>query len=240
MDDWERLAIAGAVVAVAALLARIVDHRMSRRTLDPAAATRYRVLRRTISTVIVAVGVLSALLTVPAVRAVAGGVLASTAILGLIIGLAAQKTLSNFVAGILIAVSQPVRLGDLITIDGQSGRVEEIGLTYTFIRLGDGARLVVPNDTLASDTIRNSTIRSVDTVAEIKVQVPLAQDVATAVDALREETAEYDGAQVVLSGLDGNATLTVRVPSPRGGAEKLEHELRLRAHRRLRAAGVFG
>ena len=238
--DWERIAIAGAVVVVAALAARIVDSRMSRRSLDPSAATRYRVLRRTISTVIVAVGVLSALLTVPAVRAVAGGVLASTAILGLIIGLAAQKTLSNFVAGILIAVSQPVRLGDLITIEGQSGRVEEIGLTYTFIRLADGARLVVPNDTLASDTIRNSTIRSVDTVAEIKVQVPLAQDVATAVDALREETAEYDGAQVVLSGLDGNATLTVRVPSPRGGAEKLEHELRLRAHRRLRAAGVFG
>jgi small conductance mechanosensitive channel len=238
--DWERIAIAGGVVALAALAARIVDHRLGRRPLEPAAATRYRVLRRTISTVIVAVGVLSALLTVPAVRAVAGGVLASTAILGLIIGLAAQKTLSNFIAGILIAVSQPVRLGDLITIDGQSGRVEEIGLTYTFIRLGDGARLVVPNDALASDTIRNSTIRSVDTVAEIKVQVPLAQDVATAVDALREETAEYDGAQVVLSGLEGNATLTVRVPAPHGGAEQLEHELRLRAHRRLRAAGVFG
>ncbi len=238
--DWERIAIAAGVVVFAALLARLVDYRMSRRSLDPSAATRYRVLRRTISTAIVVVGVLSALLTVPAVGAIAGAVLASTAILGLIIGLAAQKTLSNFVAGILIAVSQPVRLGDLITIDGQSGRVEEIGLTYTFIRLADGARLVVPNDTLASDTIRNSTIRSVDTVAEIKVQVPLAQDVAAAVDALREETAEYDGAQVVLSGLDGNATLTVRVPSPRGGAEKLEQELRLRAHRRLRAAGVFG
>src|SRR5688500_8709962 len=141
--DWDRIAIAVAVVVVAALAARLVDHRMSRRSLDPSAATRYRVLRRTISTVIIVLGVLSALLTVPAVRVVAGGVLASTAILGLIIGLAAQKTLSNFVAGILIAVSQPVRLGDLITIDGQSGRVEEIGLTYTFIRLADGARLVV-------------------------------------------------------------------------------------------------
>ena len=238
--DWDRIAIAAGVVVAAALAARLVDRRLSRRSLDPAAATRYRVLRRTISTVIVVVGVLSALLTVPAVRVVAGGVLASTAILGLIIGLAAQKTLSNFVAGILIAVSQPVRLGDLITIGGHSGRVEEIGLTYTFIRLPDGARLVVPNDALASDTIRNSTIRSVDTVAEIKVQVPLAQDVAAAVDALREETAEYDGAQVVLSGLDGDATLTVRVPSPRGGAEQLEHELRLRVHNRLRAVGVFG
>jgi hypothetical protein len=79
----------------------------------------------------------------------------------------------------------------------------------------------------------------VDSVAEIKVQVPLAQDVAAAVDALREETAEYEGSQVVLSDLVGNATLTVRVPSTRGGAEPLEHELRLRAHRRLRSEGVL-
>jgi small conductance mechanosensitive channel len=238
--DWEPIAIAAAVVLVAVVLARIVDGRMARRTLDPVVATRYRVLRRTVTTVIVAVGILSALLTIPSVRAVAGGVLASTAILGLILGLAAQKTLSNFVAGILIAVAQPFRLGDLITVDDQSGRVEEIGLTYTFIRLTDGARLVVPNDTLASDTIRNSTIRSVNTVAEIKVQVPLAQDVAAAVDALREEIAQYDGARVVLSGLEGNATVTVRVPSPHGNAEELEHELRLRAHKRLREEGVLG
>jgi small-conductance mechanosensitive channel len=237
--DWERIAIAAGVVLAAIVAARIVDSRMAKRTLDPGAATRYRVLRRTISTVIITVGVLSALLTIPSVRAVAGGVLASTAIIGLVLGLAAQRTLSNFVAGILIAVAQPVRLGDLITIKDQTGRVEEIGLTYTFIRLPDGARLVVPNDTLASDTIRNSTIRSVDSVAEIKVQVPLAQDVAAAVDALREETAEYEGSQVVLSDLVGNATLTVRVPSTRGGAEPLEHELRLRAHRRLRSEGVL-
>ena len=237
--DWERIGIAAAVVGVAVVAARVVDRRMGRRPLEPAAATRYRVLRRTISSVIVAVGILSALLTVPAVRAVAGGVLASGAVIGLVVGFAAQRTLSNFVAGILIAISQPLRLGDLVTVGDQTGRVEEIGLTYTFIRLSDGARLVIPNDKLASDTIRNSTIRSVDTVAEIKVQVPLAQDVAAAVDALREETDDYDGAQVVLTGLEGNATVTVRVPSPRGGAEALEHELRLRVHRRLRAEGVL-
>ena len=79
------------------------------RTLDPVAATRYRVLQRTVSSIIITVGVLSALLTIPSVRAVAGGVLASTAIIGLVLGLAAQRTLSNFVAGILIAVAQPVR-----------------------------------------------------------------------------------------------------------------------------------
>jgi small conductance mechanosensitive channel len=237
--DWERIAIAAGVVLAAVIAARFVDSRMARRTLDPRAATRYRVLRRTVSSIIITVGILSALLTIPAVRAVAGGVLASTAILALVLGLAAQRTLSNFVAGILIAIAQPVRLGDLVTVKDQTGRVEEIGLTYTFIRLPDDARLVIPNDTLASDTIRNSTIRSVDTVAEIKVQVPLTQDVAAAVEALREETAGYDGSQVVLSSLEGNATLTVRVPARRDGVEPLENELRMRAHRRLRSEGVF-
>lgn len=237
--DWQALGIAAGVIVLALVTAKLVEKWMSRRTLDPGVATRYRVLQRTVSTIIIVAGVISALLTIPAVRAVAVGVLASTAILGLILGLAAQKTLSNFVAGILIAVAQPVRLGDLVTVGNQTGRVEEIGLTYTFIRLAEGARLVIPNDTLASDTIRNSTIRSVNTVAEIKVQVPLSQDVAAAVDALREEIADYEGAQVVLSGLDGNATLVVRVPAPQGNAEAFEQELRLRAHGRLRAAGVL-
>ena len=237
--DWEQLGIALAVVAAAAIVAKIVDARMGRRTLDPAAATRYRVLRRTISASIIAVGILSPLLTIPAVQAVAGGVLASTAVVGLVIGLAAQRTLSNFVAGVLIAVAQPLRLGDRVAIDGDAGVVEEIGLSYTFIRLDDGARLVIPNDKLASDTIRNSTIRGVDTVAEINVEVPIGQDVAAAVDALREETADYDGAKVLLTGLGTNATVTVRVPSPRDRAEELAHELRVRAHRRLRTDGVL-
>jgi small conductance mechanosensitive channel len=237
--DWQQLAIAGAVVLAAVLAARIVDARMRRRPLDPGAETRYRVLRRTIATAIVTVGVLSALLTIEQVRGVAGGVLASTAVVGLVLGLAAQKTLSNFVAGILIAVSQPLRLGDRVRVDGETGQVEEIGLTYTFIRLDDGARLVIPNDKLASDTIRNSTIRRAGTVAEIQVQVPLTQDVGAAVEALRDEISGYEGGQVVVSSLEGNAVVTVRVPETDVPVEQLAHELRLRAHRRLRAAGVF-
>jgi small-conductance mechanosensitive channel len=193
-----------------------------------------------VTTVIVSVGILSALLTIPSVRAIAGGVLASTAILGLILGLAAQKTLSNFVAGILIAVAQPFRLGDLITVDDQSGRVEEIGLTYTFIRLTDGARLVVPNDTLASDTIRNSTIRSVNTVAEIKVQVPLAQDVAAAVDALRKEIAAVRRG----TGRPERAGRKRDGHRPRAVAARQRRGARARAQasrpRRLREEGVLG
>jgi small-conductance mechanosensitive channel len=237
--DWEQLAIAGAVVVLTLVAARVVDARMRRRTLEPGAETRYRVLRRTITSVIVTVGVLSALLTIEPVRGVAGGVLASTAVLGLVIGFAAQRTLSNFVAGLLIAAAQPLRLGDRVRFDNETGHVEEIGLTYTFIRLDDGARLVVPNDKLASDTIRNSTIRRADTVAEIQVQVPLSQDVETAVDALRDEISDYEGGQVVVSSLEGHAAVTVRVSVVGVPVEDVAHELRLRAHRRLRREGVY-
>jgi small conductance mechanosensitive channel len=239
MPFWERAVIAGTVLALATVAAMLVDRRLARRQLTPETATRYRVLRRTLMSSIVAVGFLSALLVIPQVRAVAGGLLASSAVIGLVVGLASQRTLGNFVAGILIAFSQPLRLGDRVEVDNVTGTVEEIGLTYTFIRALDGARLVIPNEKLASDTIRNSTIRTVDTVAEIKVQVPLTQDVAAAVDALRQEVSQYQGADVVLAALDGAATITVRVPSPPGSPELLEHELRLRAHKRLRAAGVF-
>jgi small conductance mechanosensitive channel len=237
--DLRQVVVAAAAVVVTAAVARLVDARMRRRTLDPGVATRYRVLRRTVATAIVTVGVFSALLTVDEVRGVAGGVLASTAVLGLVIGFAAQRTLSNFVAGILIALAQPLRLGDRVQLDGETGQVEEIGLTYTFIRLDDGARLVIPNDKLASDTIRNSTIRRTGTVAEIQVQVPLRQDVEAAVEALRDEISAYEGGQVVLSALGGDATVTVRVPAPGADVEHLAHDLRLRTHARLRREGVF-
>src|SRR5204862_3707912 len=109
------------------------------------------VLRRSVGATIVFVGILSALLVIPQVRAVAGGLLASSAVLGIVIGFASQRTIGNFVAGLLIAFTQPIRLGDRIEVDGVPGTVEEIGLTYTFIRTDDGSRLATPNETTASD-----------------------------------------------------------------------------------------
>jgi len=142
---------------------------------------------------------------------------------------------------LLIALTQPVRLGDRVTYDGVDGVVEEIALTYTFIRTADGARLVVPNEKLASDTIRNATIRSRESYAEVTLQVPLTADLGAAVEQLEQEVADDARASVVVSALDGNATLTVRVPAQdERAAEKLEGELRLRAHGRLRALGVWG
>ena len=241
MPFWHRLVIAAVVFAVFSVLARVIDWWLRRRPLPPEAVTRYRVLRRSISVTILVVGFFSALLVIPQIRAVAGGLLASSAVLGVIIGFASQRTLGNFVAGLLIAISQPVRLGDRVTYAGEDGVVEDIGLTYTFIRTRDDARLVVPNEKLVSDTIRNASIRSRGTFAEVTVQVPLSVDLRAVVGGLREEVSgERDGA-VFVTGLDANAVVTIRARATgEDAAQLLESDLRVRAHGRLQALGVWG
>ena len=240
MPFWHRLVIAAVVLLVVTIAARLVDWWLSRKPVPPEVETRYRVLRRAITTIIIAVGLFSALLVIPQVRAVAGGLLASTAILGVIIGLASQQTLGNFIAGLLIATTQPVRIGDRVSYEGESGVVEEIGLTYTFIRTGDRRRLVVPNSKLASDTIVNASIRNTETFAEVSLPVPLEADLDAALDALRDDLAGERDASVYVSSLDDPAMVMLRAAAPDElAAERLEHELRLRAHRRLRALGVW-
>jgi small-conductance mechanosensitive channel len=237
VDAWERLVVVVGVILGAAIVAKLVDRRMARRELAPQAVTRYRVLRRSIMGAIIFVGVLSALLVIPQVRAIAGGLLASSAIVGLIIGLAAQRTLSNFVAGVMIGLSQPIRLGDRITVAEGAGVVEEIGLVYTRIRQDDRTRLIVPNERLASDTIVNATIVSRERLAEITVPVPRDKDLQAVLDLLREEA---DTDDLLVTALDDDAVVTLRAwANDEPAARRLESELRVRVHARLREAGVY-
>ena len=239
MPFWHRLVVLGAVLLVTVVVARLVDRRMARRDLPATAVTRYRVLRRAIVALIFFVGILSALLVIPEVRAVATGILASSAIVGIVVGFAAQRTIGNFIAGLLIAFTQPIRLGDYVEIDGLWGAVEEIGLTYTFVRVSDNDRLVIPNDRIVSDTIRNSSIRGRKKLAQVTVQVPLDRDL-DAVRGLLRDAADDERAEVVVTALEDKARLTVSVwADDEPAAERLESELRLRAHARLREAGVF-
>src|SRR5436190_14242415 len=220
MPLWQRLLIVGVVLVATTIVARLIDRRIARYQLAPEAMTRYRVVRRSVTATIMFVGLLSALLVIPQVRAVAGGLLASSAVVGIIVGFASQRTLGNFVAGLLIAFTQPVRLGDAVVIGDTEGVVEEIGLTYTFVRTERGDRLVIPNEKLASDTIRNSTIRSREKVAEITLQVPLGRDLAAVVDRLRSLA---ENAEVFVGELSGEAKVVVRARAEdEPAAERLE------------------
>lgn len=233
MELWERLLVAAAVVVVALVAAKIVDARIGRGLRTPESITRYRVLRRGLASVIVTVGLFAGLLVIPQVRVIAGGLLASSALLGLVIGFASQRTLGNFVAGIMIALTQPLRIGDSVEVGGIEGEVEEIGLMYTFIRTRENDRLVIPNEKLASDTIRNSSIRNREMQAQVTVQVASGADLEAALAVLRDEAGA--GAEAFVASLEGAPSLVVRVwAEDARAAEKLEQELRLRIQSRLR------
>jgi small-conductance mechanosensitive channel len=247
-SEWlQRALVAGVVFVLALVLARVLDRAISRRlTLEPETLTRYRVLRRTAFAVIAVLGLLSALLVIPEVRAVAGAILASSAVLGLVIGMAARTTLGNFIAGLFLAFTQPLRLGDEVEVGGDGGRVSEIALTYTILETATGARLYIPNEKLASDTIRNATIARQEHLAQVDVPVPLSADLDRVVAALQEEAGSVDEAiesreaRVTVTQVEAERVIvTVAAWAPRGKAPDLESELRRVALRRLRADGVF-
>src|SRR3954466_5441558 len=164
--DW---IAAGVSIAVALAIAHIVDRTIAKRggrvrelvgagDISPATQTRLRVIRRLVYALIVLIGVAIAATRFDELSSVAKGILASSAVLGLVVGFAARQTLANAIAGILLAITQPIRIGDLVTFEEETGEVEDMKLTYTYIRLGDGRRLIVPNERPGASSAVNHTL----------------------------------------------------------------------------------
>ena len=196
-DDHGNEVTAGATLVAAIVLARVVDRAMvkrglkvseavSGRPLSAVASTRLRLVRRLVFATIIVLGIALALAQFPAVKRVATGILASSAVLGLVVGFAARQTLANAIAGILLAITQPIRIGDLVTFEDETGEVEDVRLTYTYIRLDDGRRLIVPNERLAQSSIENHTIVDPRVTVEVSVWLPPDADATRAVELLTE------------------------------------------------------
>jgi small-conductance mechanosensitive channel len=117
--------------------------------------TRLRFLRRLVFFVVLVVLAMIALSQFTELRRLATGILASTAVLGLIVGFAAQHTIGNLVAGVQIAISQPFRIGDRISFEENEGRVTDITLSYTYVDPGDGSHFVIPNQLLVEGIVHN-------------------------------------------------------------------------------------
>lgn len=88
-------------------------------------------------------------------KRLATGILASTAVLAAIVGFAAQHTIGNMVAGVQLAISQPIRIGDRISFEEIDGRVVDITLSYTYVDPGDGTSFVIPNQLLVEGVVHN-------------------------------------------------------------------------------------
>jgi small-conductance mechanosensitive channel len=240
---WAGVSILAAVV-VAYLVDRLLMRRgmklatsVARGELRPETATRLRFLRRLVYVSILLVGISIALLQFGGLNKLAASLLASGAIAAAIVGFAARQTLANFVAGIMLAITQPVRVGDWITFDDQSGVVEDVRLNYTVVRTPADARLLIPNDKLASGIIRNDTLESATVGLDATLWLPQGTDAVRAVELLAEETgAPVSIAETTAEGI--RLTIGGEPVSPPDRAA-LEAELRLRCLRRLQDEGVL-
>jgi small-conductance mechanosensitive channel len=117
--------------------------------------TRLRFLRRLLILIVFLVLVAIALSQFTELKRLATGILASTAVLAAIVGFAAQHTIGNMVAGVQLAVSQPIKIGDRISFEEVEGRVTDITLSYTYVSPGDGTTVVIPNQMLVDGIIHN-------------------------------------------------------------------------------------
>jgi small-conductance mechanosensitive channel len=119
--------------------------------------TRLRILRRLLALVVFLVLAAIVLSQFTELKRLATGVLASTAVLGLIVGFAAQHTIANMVAGVQLAVTQPIKIGDRVAFEEVEGRVTDITLSYTYVDPGDGSSFVIPNQLLVEGIMHNSS-----------------------------------------------------------------------------------
>jgi small-conductance mechanosensitive channel len=145
--------------------------------------TQVRVLRRVVTVGIILLTLATMLLTFPQGRALGVSLLAGAGIFGVIAGVAARSTVGNLIAGLQIAFAEPIRLGDVVVVEGEWGHVEEITLTYVIVRLWDRRRLVLPSSYFLERPIQNWTRYSADILGTVHLYL----DYTVQVDEVRAE-----------------------------------------------------
>jgi small-conductance mechanosensitive channel len=152
VSTWLVAALVGYGLSLAVTRYRVdlPDNRVARR-----AQTQIQIVRRLLVVLIVIVGLASVLLTFPGVQALGTSVLASAGVLSIVAGLAAQSTLGNVFAGVQLAFSDAIRVDDVVVINAEWGRIEEITLTYVVVHVWDDRRLVVPSTYFTSNPFEN-------------------------------------------------------------------------------------
>ncbi|HEY8606661.1 MAG TPA: mechanosensitive ion channel domain-containing protein [Noviherbaspirillum sp.] len=158
--------------------------------------TQTRVLSRSVMALILMIGSGTALSTLPLLREIGTSLLASAGVAGLVVGLAAKPVLGNLLAGMQIALTQPIRLDDVVIVQNEWGQIEEITGTYVVVRIWDQRRMIVPLQWFIENPFQNWTRSSAEILGTVLIWV----DYRMPVEALREEAArickaspEWDG-----------------------------------------------
>lgn len=159
-------------------------------------ATQMHILRRAAQTLIVIVTVSAALMTSNSVRQYGVSLFASAGAAGLVVGLAARPLLSNLLAGIQLAITQPIRVEDAVIVEGEWGWIETIASTYVVIRTWDWRRLIVPLSYFIEKPFQNWTHASSDLIGSVFLHV----DYTVPLDRMREKLNEILGASKLWDG----------------------------------------
>jgi small-conductance mechanosensitive channel len=235
---WISAVISLAVaLAVASLADRAFRRHGRRLELSRGVDTRLRFVRRVVYAAILLIGVAIALTQFTGIGRLAASVLASGAIAAAVIGFAARQTLANFVAGVMLAITQPLRIGDWVTFEEEYGMVEDVRLNFTILRTPGEQRIIIPNERLAGGILRNDTLAGDAVAVDVEVWLAPEADAGRAVSVLEQETG--GSVSVAESARDG-VRLSVggdRVPPAQKGPR--EAELRARCLRRLRDEGLL-
>jgi small-conductance mechanosensitive channel len=218
--------------------AKHVADRFADAGVSRATQTRLQVVRRLVFVIILAIGVALALSQFGSIRRLAIGTLASGALLGLVVGLAARQTIANLVAGILVAITQPIKIGDRVTFEEETGRVDDVTLSFTYIDTGDGRLMVVPNEKIVGGVLFNHSTG--DQAAPVAASMWLGPDADLPAARRALEAAGMASVSVAEISPDG-VRLEVGTEREAGrtrtGGE--EAALRERAQRALREAGLL-
>ena len=245
-QDWIGAVITmGVAVVIAFAIDRLViarggrvASRMAETTLSRGAQTRLRLVRRLVFVIILAIGAALALSRFTQFSRLATGILASSAVLGLVVGFAARQPLANMVAGILLAITQPIRVGDTVTVAESTGRVDDLTLSYMYIDTGDGRLMVVPNEQVLSAPVFNHSTGDRTAPATVSVWLPPAASLDEARRILKPAGAtEVSVAEMTPEGV--RLELKGARDRERTQVGDEESELRERAHEVLRAAGLL-
>ena len=145
--------------------------------------TRVRVLRNAGAIIVTVITVAIMLMSFPSVRQLGVSMLASAGIIALVAGMAARPALANLIAGLQIALTQPIRLDDVVVIEGEWGRIEQITSSFVVVRIWDGRRLIVPLSYIVEHHVENWTWLTSDILATVLIYT----DYTVPVDRVREE-----------------------------------------------------
>lgn len=156
----------------------VPDNRRARRV-----HTLVRIMRQTATVIVVTIGAAVALMTFPQARELGASVLASAGIAGIVIGMAARPALANLIAGVQIALTEPIAIDDVVIVQGEFGRVEEITTTYVVVRVWDLRRIIVPLSHFIEQPFQNWTRVTADLLGTVFIHT----DFGVPVSAVRAE-----------------------------------------------------